>query len=436
MKKRGVIAASGVGALALLALVLAGISALIISRAYGDAEKDIAAEKAAEGRISGPLLVWLDNDEWAKAVIAGFNKKYPDVVIKYENVGNVDARGKVSLDGPAGIGPDVFLMPHNQIGNAIIDDICLPFPPDLQQKYSEVLLDASIKTCTFEGELYAIPLSTENLAFFYNKDLLGGAAVPRSFEEVIAFAQKWNNPQANKYALRWQVDDSYHNYFFLTAFGMQLFGPDMDDFRSPGFDSDAARQGVEFYASLRQYYNVNTADATWDSTVAAFQRGEVPFTITGPWAIGDAKKNGVNFGITKLPTIKGRQPRCFSGNIIAAVSSYTKNLNAARAFVDFLASVEGETIQFQVTGKLAAHKDISGIEGLRDDALLRGIMEQAPYADPMPTIPEGEQMWDAQKALFTFTWDKRLSVTEAQKKAMDTYDTSLMMAGKSRLWSN
>jgi arabinogalactan oligomer/maltooligosaccharide transport system substrate-binding protein len=74
--------------------------------------------------------------------------------------------------------------------------------------------------------------------------------------------------------LCWQVDDSYHNYFFLTAFGMQLFGPDMDDFKMPGFDSDGARRGVEFHKSLRQYYNVNTADATWDSTVAAFQRGE------------------------------------------------------------------------------------------------------------------------------------------------------------------
>ena len=434
--KKIVVVASGVGALLLLTLVIAGVSALVVTGAYSRVAKDIAAEQAVAGRVSGPLLVWMDNNDWAKAVVEGFSKKYPDVVIKYENVGNVDARGKVSLDGPAGIGPDVFLMPHDHIGNAIIDDICLPFPPELRQKYSELLLDAALKTCTFEGELYAVPISTENIAFFYNKDLLGSAPVPQSFEDVIAFAKRWNNPAANKYALRWQVDDSYLNYFFLTAFGMQLFGPDMDDFRSPGFDSDAARQGVEFHTSLRNYYNVNTADATWDATVAAFQRGEVPFTITGPWAIGDAKKNGIKFGITKLPTIQGRQPRCFSGNIVAAVSSYTKNVNAARAFVDFLASVEGETIQFKVTGKLAAYKDISGIEGLRDDVLLRGIMEQAPYADPMPTIPEVNQMWDSQKALFTFTWDKQLSAAEAQKKAMDTYDTVLMMAGKSRFWSD
>ena len=436
MKKNIVTALSGIGALLILFLVIAGISLLTMSSAYHKAEKEISAEREVEGRIAGQLLVWMDNDAWAKAVIEAFNRIYPDVTIHYENVGNVDSRGKVSLDGPAGIGPDVFLMPHDHIGNAIIDDICLPFPADMRNNYARFLLEAAIKTCTSEGELYAVPISTENIAFFYNKDLLGNTPVPKTFEELIAFAQQWNDPRANKYALRWQVDDAYLNYFFLTAFGMQLFGPNMDDYKSPGFDSAGARRGVEFHNSLRQYYNVNTADATWDSTVAAFQRGEVPFTISGPWAIEDANKNGINFGITKLPTINGTQPRCFSGNIVASVSSYSKNPNAARAFVDFLASVEGMTIQFQVTGKLATYKDISVIEGLRDDVNLRGIMEQAPYADPMPVIPEVNSMWDAQKALFTFTWDGQLSVVDAQAKAMETYDTSLMMAGKSRFWAD
>ena len=422
--------------LALLILLIAGISALIINSSYRKAAAERAAQTANAGRITGRLLVWLDNEDWAKAAIAGFNRHYPDVEVKFENVGNVDSRGKVSLDGPAGIGPDVFLMPHDHIGNAIIDDICLPFPPEMQQKYTEFLLDAAIRTCTFEDDLYAVPISTENIAFFYNKDLLGNNPVPGTFEEIIAFAEEWNNPAANKYALRWQVDNSYDNYFFLTAFGMELFGPEMNDFKTPGFDSPGAGQGIRFHNSLRQYFNVNTADATWDSTVAAFQRGEVPFTITGPWAIGDALKNNINFGITKLPAIQGMQPRCFSGNIVAAVSSYTKNPAAALAFVDFLAGLEGVTIQFQLTGKLAAYKDVSGIQGLRDDELLRGIMEQAPYTDPMPLIPEVNQMWDALKALFTFTWDGQLSVEEAQNKAMETYDTLLLMAGKSRLWSN
>ncbi|MDR2543597.1 MAG: maltose ABC transporter substrate-binding protein [Treponema sp.] len=428
----------GIGAVLILTLTVFIISALITNGAMRTATAQLIAEKEAEGHITGELLVWLDNNEWAHAVIAAFEKHYPNVHVKYENIGNVDSRGKVSLDGPAGIGPDVFMMPHDHIINAVIDGICLPFPPEDKEKYSGLVLEASIRTCIFyddfykEDMLFAIPISTENIAFFYNRDLLGNSPVPQTFEEIISFAERNNSSTDFRFALRWQVDDSYHNYFFLTAFGMQLFGPDMNDFTQPGFDSEGAKQGIEFHNSLRNIYNVNTADATWDSTVAAFQRGEVPFTITGPWAIGDALRNGINFGVTRLPTIAGNQPRCFSGNIVAAVSSYSRNIPAARAFIDFLVSEEGMTIQFEQTGKLASLKDISRIEGLRDNPHLMGIMEQAPFADPMPVIPEVNQMWDALKALFTFTWDRQLSVEEAQEKAMETYDIALQMAGKSR----
>jgi len=293
-------------------------------------------------------------------------------------------------------------------------------------------LDAAIQTCTSNGKLWAVPIETENIAFFYNLDLLGNTPVPQSFEEVIAFAEKWNNAAQNKYALRWQVDDAYHNYFFLSAYGMSVFGPNRDDYRNPGFDTDAARKGIEFHNSLRKYFNVNVADATWDSTVAAFQRGEVPFTITGPWAIGDAQKNGVNFGITKIPTIEGKQPRCFSGNIIATVSSFSKNFDTAFAFLDYLAGTDAAAIKYNVSGKLAALKDISGIAGLRDDPYLAGIQHQSPFADPMPTIPEVSFMWESLKTLFTFTWDGQLTAQQAQQKAMTDYDAALAIAGKSR----
>lgn len=381
--------------------------------------------------VSGDLLVWMDNDDWANAVIEAFNSKYPNVTIEYQNVGNVDTRGKVSLDGPAGIGPDVYLMPHDHMSLAIEDGLCEPMTSELQSKFTSDILDAALATCSSGGKLYGVPISTENIALFYNKDLYGETA-PTTFEQILEFAKTYNDFAAGKYTMAWQVDDSYHNYFFLTAFGMKLFGSNMDDYKNPGWDSAEAKAGVDFYRSLRkQLFDVNVADATWDASVAAFQRGEVPFTISGPWAIADAQKNGVNFGVTKLPTVNGTQPRCFSGNIIASVSSYTENPDAAYAFVEFLASEEGATIMYKITGKMTALKDITNIEGLKDDVYLMGIQEQSPYADPMPVIPEMAQAWDAQKALFTFTWDDTLTTEQAQAKAMETYEIALQAAGKS-----
>ena len=430
MKKQFVIL-TGIGAALCLFLVIAGLTALFLNGTWRSVQAELLAEREFDGRIGGNLLVWMDNTHWAEAVIAAFNRHYPYVTVRFETVGSVDSRARVSLDGPAGIGPDVFLMPHDHIRNAIIDDIAYPFPPDMQDRLAEVLLEAAVKTCTYEGELFAVPISTESIALFYNKDLLGDHPVPRTFEELIEFAETWNHPE-HEFALRWQVSNPYDNYFFLTAFGFELFGPNMDDFRTPNFDSPEARRGIEFHNSLRRLYNVNTGDATWESTVAAFQRGEAPFTITGPWAIADAHRNNLNFGITKLPTINGVQPRSFSGNIVAVVSSFSRNKEAARRFVDFLASIEGAELQYRYTGRLATHRDISMIEGLRDDELLRGIMEQAVYSDPMPTIPEVNHMWDSLAALFTYTWNNQTTIERAQELAMERYDLLLRMAGRSR----
>ena len=382
--------------------------------------------------LSGELVVWLDNDAWAREAIAAFRRQNPGLRIRYQKVGSIDSRPKVALEGPSGMGPDVFIMAHDNMGTAILDGICEPFPAELHERYEELILETALKTCVSEGVLYGVPLSTENIAFFYNKNLLGNNPVPQSFEEIIAFAEKWNNPRTNKYALRWPVEDAYYNYFFLTAYGMSLFGPDMDDYKNPGWDSGAAADGLRFFKRLREIFNVPSGDAYQDNTVGLFIRGEVPFTITGPWSISDMKRSRINFGVTKLPTIGGNQPRCFSGAIVAAVSSYSQNKEAAFAFVEFLAGIEGETLMYRTTAKMAAYRDISGIEGLRDDPYFKGIQEQAPFADPMPVIPEMAHAWDIQKNLFVSVWNNTQTVEAAQSAAMAAYDTALLMSGKRR----
>ncbi len=382
------------------------------------------------GDTAGKLTVWLDNDDWANAVIAAFNAKYPNVEITYQNVGNVDARGKVTLDGPAGVGPDVFLYPHDHASLAILDGIVEPIDPELQAKYQDAIVAPAVGTVTVEGEMYGLPISTENIALFYNKDLFGENP-PATMEEIVEFAKTFNKPEENKWAVAWQVDDAYHNFFFLSAYGMNIFGPNHDDYKVPGFDSPEAKKGVEFHASLRQIFDVAVADAQWDNTVARFQKGETAFTFSGPWAIADAVKNGVNFGVAKLPTIEGNQPVCFSGNIIANVSSYSENKELAYAFIDFLASPEGAAVMYNVTGKLPALVDLTQVPGVSENTYLMGIAQQSPFTVPMPVIPEVNQMWNGLKNLFTFTWDGTLTPEEAQAKAMETYTTELAAAGKS-----
>jgi len=376
------------------------------------------------------LVVWMDNDDWAEAVIEAFTAHHPHVEVIYQHMGNVDARDRVSLDGPAGIGPDVFLFPHDHLATAIMDGLIEPIPLEYQELHTTELISTAVYTVSMDGEMYGVPISIENIALFWNIDLYGEEP-PETFEEILEFAREYNDPATGQWALTWQVADAYHNFHWLSAFGMQIFGPNRNDFRNIGLDSPQAAVGLEHYRLMREAFDVPVSEASWDNTVARFQRGESPFTISGPWAIADARNNGVNFGVTKLPTIAGNQPWCFSGLIIACVSSYSENIEWANKFVAFLASEEGAAIQYDITGKMTTRSEISGIPGLSEDIHLMGIAEQAPYSIPMPIIPEVHQMWGALGPLFEFVWNGDLSIEDAQEVAMNTYITLLAAAGKS-----
>lgn len=369
------------------------------------------------------LKVWVDNPDYGDALLAAWDAKGYGVPLEYEEVGTVDQRQKLELDGPAGIGADVIQVPHDHVTTLIDSGNVMEIQPELRAVLEGRLAETAMATANVDGKQYGAAIITESIALFYNKDLVGDFR-PETFEKLVAWAADYK-AETGDWGIGWQVDDAYHNYFFLTAYGFRVFGPDSMDADNPGWDSDAVAKGLEFYKSVReQAFDVPSPDAQWDTTVSKFQTGDLPFTLTGPWAIGDALNNGVNFGITTIPTIDGNQPYTFSGAQILLLSAYTEYPNAAHNLMSFMASEEGLGLLYDVTGKLPAVKDPSTIPGLADDELLSGIAAQANFSYPMPTIKEIQFMWEPQKNLFQFVWNGDLTIEESQAKAMADYEVA------------
>ncbi|MXD03684.1 extracellular solute-binding protein, partial [Escherichia coli] len=67
-----------------------------------------------------------------------------------------------------------------------------------------------------------------------------------------------------------------------------------------------------------------------------FNEGKVAAVIDGPWSIQGYIDSGINFGVTRIPTLDGHQPRTFSTVRLAVVSSFTEYPHAAELFADYL----------------------------------------------------------------------------------------------------
>ncbi|MGF7145218.1 arabinogalactan oligomer/maltooligosaccharide transport system substrate-binding protein [Anaerotaenia torta] len=305
---------------------------------WDESKQEYVFEKNAEVKF------WTDNDPYAEKLIELWSAKYPDVPISYENVGSTDTAAKMKLDGPAGLGADVFYIPHNSVVDMREAGLLFQIPESDETYFKDLMQDSATAVTLYQDNMYAVPSSVENVALVYNKQIL--AALPTLptklqltasnlleqiereeiyLEELLSGIAAWGNNFAGTGAeipfladrfesegdagaavedkhtlLAWQLYDAYHNYFFLTRDGYRVFGADNND--PTKFDITSPQVTSAIKAVTGDWYGnkdgsklfpglATIQDMGWDQGPARFQKGQLAITFSGPWVISDIKKN-------------------------------------------------------------------------------------------------------------------------------------------------
>ena len=141
----------------IIAAVLAG--SVLLSCAFG-AKKTKATKKSKNSKVT--LTVWESTngpDEFIRKAGEAYTKTHPNVTIKYVNVELGDAVTQIALDGPAGVGPDLFAAPHDRLGSLVSGGHVLPTAnPDSIKKQ---VLGSCSTALTYNGKMYGYPVSAE-----------------------------------------------------------------------------------------------------------------------------------------------------------------------------------------------------------------------------------------------------------------------------------
>lgn len=347
------------------------------------------------------LKVWESSgqtEEFIKEAGEAFTLKYPNITIEYVNVEVGDANTQIALDGPAGVGADVFAAPHDQIGGMVSGGHLLPVSDEAYVK--ENALASCIDAVTYDGKLYGYPVAAETYALFYNKDLVADNQIPKTWDDVKAFAEEFNS--AGKYALIWNVADSYYSPMFTGKNGNRLFGAGGSDTSTTYMNTSDAVEGMNVFQSMRSSLDVPAADITDNSVcLAAFTSGNAAMYITGPWNVASCEEAGMNFGVTTLPSLPGESTPSvsFSGARTMQVSAYTDYPAEAQAFAAFCMSEEIQQLRYELTGALPS----VNIE--LNSEYAQGFLQQLEYAFPTPSVPEMSGFWDAMKSACSNIWD-------------------------------
>lgn len=366
----------------------------------GTSSTSTQSQKPSDSAEKIELTVWESTggpDEFIQKAGEEFTKLHPNITIKYVNVELGDSSGKIALDGPAGVGPDVFAAPHDKIGELVsgghIEEVSNP------DYVKQNALGACIQAVTYEGKIVGYPVSAETYALFYNKALISESEVPATWEGVVEFAKKFNS--GDRYGFMMDVGNGYYTILFTTANGNRLFGPTGTDTTKTYLNTPDAVNGIKFFQSMKSILNVPAADLTTSICDEAFKAGKVAMYITGPWNIKPFKDAGVDFGVAPLPSLPGQSEPAssFSGTRTMFVSAYSNHPEEAAMFAEFLMSPEMQKLRFDITEALPA----TDIEV--DSPYVRAFTKQLDYAFPMPSIPEMSNFWNAMNSASANIWD-------------------------------
>lgn len=426
---------------AFMTVLLAACGEKVVGQEY-DFSKD--------NRQPTTIRVWVDDSEGAmmKEMVEKFREVHPEVVVEWAHMGTVDAMNQLKLSGPSGNGADIFQFPHDQLATALRHNLLLPIPDDHVEELEDRMNETAMKVATacFDEEkankgqnpfdcgendsnrkVFAVPISVESVALFYNKDLVD--EVPETWEQLLVDAKKYKDETGNNY-INTNWNDSYFINFVLSAHGYIPFGENMDDPDNVNINSQAVINGLQWIKdNIVPYYGEgSSAPAIQALADKDFQEKKSPFIITGPWMIETYKNVGLNFGVTKIPTININDedvaPKPFLGAQMLGVYAGSTKVEAALKFIKFWNSNEGLRIQYDHKGKLPALKDelLDQVPGVKDDEYLEGIRAQLENTIPMPTIAEVEHYWEPVRVMINDIWDGGLTPEAAAEKAEKAYD--------------
>jgi len=325
-------------------IALAIISSLVLS---GCGCKKTGLNYQANLEIWG---LFDDSDAFSK-VIDEYKKRNQKVgEIRYKKL-TIDSYENDLRDALAtGRGPDVFLVHHTWLSKHI--DKLEPAPAEIQldsgekislmsaRKLQDAFPDVVSWDFVKDPKVYALPLSVDSLALYYNKDLLNQAGItrpPKTWEEfdeavkkitkvdfygniVISGAamglssDRPGNPGGGKInratdilaLLMMQSGTQMYNSDQKTAafaeFTQSFYGKE----KSPG------QMALEYYA---KFANAGSKEYCWNArmhnSVDSFIEGKTAMMLNYSWLISriQDKAPKINFGVAPVPQNKDKEGR-------------------------------------------------------------------------------------------------------------------------------
>lgn len=392
IRRKSFLALSGLAATTTM-LAACGGSDSGDSGTTGSGASDAGGGDAAAGG-GARLVIWADEEKapaLEPSAKAWGEKNGVEVVV--EVVPGDELQGNFVTANQAGNGPDITMGAHDWIGNLVQNGAISPvqLPSDVDQSIAPV----GIEAVTYDGQTYGVPYAVETLALYANNDLTD-VPEPSTIEELVEAAKKGGADNILSLPIG-ESGDPYHMQPIYTSAGGYLFGKDADGNLDPsdlGVGKEGSLKAADKIAELGKEGVLKTS-ITGDNSISLFAEGKSAYLISGPWALADVRKSGVDFTLSAIPGFEGMEPAApFAGVNSFYVASNAKNAGFAQQFMtDVASNPEVAEAMYEANPLPPVNLQLREKIAASDEHVMT-FAEAAEAADPMPAIPAMSAIWE------------------------------------------
>ncbi|MFF3262127.1 ABC transporter substrate-binding protein [Streptomyces sp. NPDC002932] len=331
---------------------LAVASALALTAtACGDSDSDAGDSSPKDVKAAlekgGKVTVWAW-EPTLKKVAADFEKKYPKVDVELVNAGTGDKQYTALQNAmAAGSGaPDVAQVEYYALGQFAIAKSVEDLAPYGAKKYDKTFTPGPWNAVTQDKAVYALPMDSGPMAFFYNKKVFDkhGVKVPTTWDEYVEAARTLHKADPKIFITNDTGDAGATTSLIWQAGGR----PYKADGTNVGvaFDDAGTKKYTATWQKLLDEKLVAPISSWSDAWYKGLADGSLATLSIGAWMPANLT-SGVpaasgDWRVAPLPQwTKGDRTSAENGGSSLAVPKAAKNKELAYAFTQFATTGAG-----------------------------------------------------------------------------------------------
>ena len=347
-------------------------AAIALSAAGCSSSASTQAGPVATGAAAG-TITWMANQfgptstDVRKTLIAAFEKAYPGITVKLEQAPSDEDTYRSELVTQISGGSSSFDVYNGDVvwpAQFAKADLALPLNSYFPSSYWDKFSKGMVPSLTYDGQIYAAPLFTDNAFLFYRKDLLAKAhlPVPTTWEQLQSEAETLQKDGLVKYGFAAQFNSYEGLTCDWTEFLADAGGSSVNAAGTRStIDSTAAVKALDYMRGLITSGVAPAAITTFEEqqSESLFDSGQVAFLRNWTYAYADANtpansKIVGDVGVTNLPTFAGQTGPGYSvtGGWNLYVNPHSKNLPADVDFIKWMTGAQAQTIMAEQGGVL------------------------------------------------------------------------------------